>query len=134
MPYATRSDLVTAFGAAEVSGLEAQGRDIAAALAAAIATADSYLSSRYQVPLTAANAILTRVVCDIARFQLFGVSAEGEPEKRNAAAIAWLRDVAASRASIEGAAAAESTVGSAVPGRSPARAGQAVSGFEWSRY
>lgn len=134
MAYATRADLVAAFGAGEIAQLEAQGRDIGAALQVAEAEANSYLGARYQLPVAPASAKLTRVVCDLARYQLFGVMSEGEPKDRAQAAVAWLRDVAARRASIEGAVPAASGVGSAIAGQSSARSGQASSQFDWSGY
>ena len=134
MSYASRADLVAAFGAGEISQLEAQGRDIGAAIRVAEAEADSYLGSRYRLPVEPPTAKLTRVVCDLARYQLFGVMSEGEPKDRAQAAVAWLRDVAARRAGIEGAVPAASSVGSAIAGQSPARSGQASSQFDWGGY
>ena len=134
MAYASRADLVAAFGPGEIAQLEAQGRDVAAAIQVAEAEADSYLGARYQLPVSPITPKLTRVVCDLARYQLFGVVSDGEPKDRAQAAVAWLRDVAARRAGIEGAAPAVATAGSAIAGQSPARSGQADSQFNWSGY
>lgn len=134
MAYASRAALVAAFGASEIMQLEARGVDVDAAILVAEAEVDSYLSSRYRVPVEPPTSKLTRVVCDLARYQLFGVMSEGEPKDRAQAAVAWLRDVAARRASVEGAAPADSSEGSAIAGQSLARSGQGRSGFDWGSY
>lgn len=134
MVYASRADLVAAFGVNEIAQLEARGVDVEAAIRVAEAEVDSYLSGRYRVPVEPPTSKLTRVVCDLARYQLFGVMSEGEPKDRAQAAIAWLRDVAARRAHVEGAAPAVSGDGSAIAGQSPARSGQGRSGFDWGSY
>ncbi len=134
MSYASTADYAAAFGADELAQLVAQGRDVEGALAVAHAEADGYLGQRYRLPVLPADEKLKRTVLDIARYQLYGVSAEGEPQKRYEAAVAWLKDVVARRAGIPGALPAEDTTGIATPGQSPARSGQAVSNYDWDAY
>lgn len=133
MSYATRADLEDRYTAALIAQLETSGRDIGQALADADAEIDSYLSTRYVVPLS--GAVDPRVVaaaCDIAHYKLFTVQSEGEPAERYKLALAWLRDVSAGRANVTGAQARTDLAPQA--GMAPPRAGQADSGFCWERY
>ena len=102
--YATRQDLVDRFGAAELAQLTDRVNKPAStiddtivdrALGDASALIDGYLTGRYALPLTPVPGSLTRVCCDLARFFLWGKSAEkdGPIDRANTAAIAWLRDV-----------------------------------------
>jgi phage gp36-like protein len=106
--YATLSDLVARFGNDELVLLsdDANTGSIAAAVVDLVlgdvrATIDSYLTDRYQLPLTANPAALVPIACDLARFQLATRSgktrATDQMTQRNDNAIRWLRDVAAGK-------------------------------------
>lgn len=135
MPYATQADLESAFTSAEITQLVAGGRDVDTALTAASQEADSYLATRYAVPI-AANPLpehLVEVVCDIARYRLYAGAADEEVQTRYTQAIAWLKDVSAGRALLPGVP-LDAGDGAAVPGQSPAAYGQAKSHFDWAAY
>jgi phage gp36-like protein len=113
MAYCTTADLVAEFGEPALVQLTdidepAAGAVVTARADAAIARAsdeaDGYLGTRYAVPLDAAPLQLQGVVRDLAYFYLHRL---GAPEQVVAAADrarAWLRDVAAARVSLAGAA------------------------------
>lgn len=126
MTYATQADMTLAFGEAELIQLtDRTGTPdaidvsvLARALAAADALADNYLAVRYTVPLASTPAVLVEACCDIARYELTrgpGLRATEEIEKRYTQRVAWLRDVAAGRA----------TLGAATETAAPASAGLA---------
>lgn len=126
MTYATQADMQLAFGDAELiqltdrsGALDAIDASVLArALAAADALADNYLAVRYTVPLASTPAVLVEACCDIARYELTrgpGLRATEEIEKRYTQRVAWLRDVAAGRA----------TLGAATETAEPASAGLA---------
>lgn len=133
MSYASQDDLKAAYTAAEVAQLAASGRDVDKALADADAEIDSYLGVRYVVPLigTAPRRII-EAACDIARFRLFGVNSEGEPMERYKLVIAWLKDVSAGRANVDGL--TPSPDSTAEPGLGIVAHGQAKSCFDWGGY
>lgn len=106
--YADRTDL-TRFGisAAALSSVSTATQD--AALEAASRVADSYLRSRYTLPLTGYGDDLKRAVCAIAAWDL--LSTRGyDPQRggdeavrmRSDAAVSWLKDVSAGRAAVSG--------------------------------
>lgn len=107
MAYATRADL-TRLGirAGALSGVSSDDQD--AALEAASDLADSYLRSRYVLPLTGYGDDLKRAVCAIAAWDLLstrGYNPQGSDEAiqtRQEQAIAWLKDVSAGRAAVSG--------------------------------
>ncbi|HET7300109.1 MAG TPA: DUF1320 domain-containing protein [Oleiagrimonas sp.] len=135
MPYATQTDLETAFTANEIAQLMAGGRDVDVALTAASEEADSYLATRYAVPITA-NPLpehLVEVVCDIARYRLYAGDAYDEVQTRYEQAVKWLKDVSAGRALLPGVP-NDGGDGAAVAGQSPARYGQAASNFDWAGF
>lgn len=76
MPYATRPDLEALFGPSVVAELLLRHADPDAALAAALANAaaeiDSYLAGIYATPVAEAPAVLVRVACVMARYNLWG--------------------------------------------------------------
>ena len=133
MPYATRTDLEKAYTALNVAQLEASGRDIDEALAAADAEIDSYLSQRYPLPLVDATPErLVAAACDIARFRLYGVTSEGEPLDRYKLVMAWLRDVAKGIADVPGLTPRGDST--AAVGVGNVRTGQAKSRFDWGAH
>lgn len=134
MPYAAQTDLENAFTAAEIAQLIAGGRDVAGACDAASQEADSYLATRYAVPLSVpAPEHLVQAVCDIARYRLYAGAADTEVQNRYTQAVAWLKDVSAGRALLPGVPLAAGE-GSLTPGQSPVRYGQAASNFDWDGY
>lgn len=90
MAYVTENDLTQRFGAEELIQLTAtdpratapDADVLARAIADAEAEIDSYLAARYQLPLPAVPAVLTRVACDIARFRLWNDRASDEVRQR----------------------------------------------------
>ena len=77
MPYATQTDMETRFGVDELiqrtsrTGAAIDTDVLGRALADADAEIDSYLASRYALPLPSTPAVLVRLACDITRYQLF---------------------------------------------------------------
>ncbi len=83
MTYATKADLVSAFGANEV--LQLSDRDVTGvdddaligrALDDAAAEINGYLQTRYALPLSNVPRLLTVLACDITRFRLCGSGAQ----------------------------------------------------------
>lgn len=134
MPYAAQTDLENAFTPAEIAQLIAGGRDVDGAIEAASEEADTYLATRYAVPLqTPYPEHLVQAVCDIARYRLYAGAADQEVQNRYAQSVGWLKDVSAGRALLPGVA-LDAGVGADVPGQSPVLAGQANSNFDWCSY
>ncbi|MDP2808642.1 MAG: DUF1320 domain-containing protein [Rhodocyclaceae bacterium] len=77
MAYATRADLEDRHGAEEMEQRESMlpAGAVAGALADADAEIDSYLAARYPLPLATVPALLTRIACAIARYNLLGEAA-----------------------------------------------------------
>jgi len=110
--YATQADMALAFGDDELIQLTDRATPpagaidasvLARSLAAADALADNYLAVRYSVPLASTPAVLVEACCDIARYELTrgpGLRATEEIERRYTQRVAWLRDVAAGRATL----------------------------------
>lgn len=103
MPYATQADMQTAFGADELIQLTDRADppvgaiDTAVldrALEAADGEIDSYLATRYALPLASVPVILRDCAADIARYRLHGRGVPERVEKAYQARVAWLRDVA----------------------------------------
>lgn len=128
MTYATPTDLLTRFDAAEIAQRVDRGvpRLVGAELLAAVAnggnldafteaevlratvakglieralqdadeTINSYLSSRYVLPLSTVPAVLARVACEMARFYLYDDQVTDLIKDRHAANIKWLGEVA----------------------------------------
>jgi len=76
MPYATPSDITTAYGPDALFAADRDGDGAAdagiveAALADASAEIDSFLANRYSLPLDGAHAVLTRICIDIAIYRM----------------------------------------------------------------
>lgn len=77
MPYATRTDLEDRYGVDELEQRESMlpAGAVAGALTDADAEIDSYLAARYPLPLASVPALLKRVACAIARYNLLGEAA-----------------------------------------------------------
>lgn len=105
MAYATQSDLEERFGTQELIELTDRTNRpattidvsvVTAAIADAEELANSYLAKIYQLPLAPAPSVLTRIVCEIARYFLHGRRTEKDDPVTRAYydALAWLKDVA----------------------------------------
>lgn len=107
MTYATRQEMIDRFGEEELTQLTDQ-LDLGAIddvrLGKALADADdeinTYLASRYTLPLTAVPTVLKRVAADIARYYLYDDRATEQVTKRHSDALRWLREVANGSASL----------------------------------
>lgn len=135
MAYATTTDLVR-FGlpAAALSGISTAAQE--AAIDAASALADSYLRSRYTVPLTSYGVDLTQQVCALAAEMLLttrgfdATRANGDAVTLRADnARAWLRDVSAGRAAVSGGNAAPAAVSIARASTAPTTASTGERGW-----
>lgn len=108
MPYATTTDL-TRFGLPSTALTGVSSTTQEEAISAASALADSYMRSRYAVPLTAWGDDLRQCVCALAAETLL-TSRGLDPGRANGDVIltradnarAWLKDVSAGRASVSG--------------------------------
>lgn len=106
MTYASRGDMVKAFGETECVALSDRNYTGAidddvlnGGLVRASARIDSYLSGRYPVPWTDTPGVLVGTCCDIARYELTGAETQNTEEirKRYEDAIRYLEGVAAGR-------------------------------------
>lgn len=101
MGHCVVQDLVDRFGAAEMAQLtdREHGTTLDNAVAQraiddASSEMDSYLASRYRLPLPVDPPVLKVVCADIARYRLYEDKATEEVTKRADDARAWLKDVA----------------------------------------
>ena len=108
MGYCVVQDLVDRYGQAEMAAItdRTAGTTLDTAVAQraiddAASEMDSYLASRYRLPLTAAPAVLLVVCADIARFLLYKDRPTEEVRKRAEDARAWLKDLAKGYASLD---------------------------------
>jgi phage gp36-like protein len=134
MNYATANDLITRFGEDELiqlvpddTGANFEAGRVDAALADASRHIDSYLRLRQAVPVDPAPQILVGVCADIARFKLHDDHAPDEAGDRYKAAIQWLKDIAAGKASL-----GENDNTVTGTGRVVTRTGN--SGFDWDAH
>lgn len=134
MNYATATDLLTRFDAAEIAQRADRGmpRLVSAELLTAVAAStdlsawtteevaraavamivvnralkdaadsiDSYVSARYELPLSTVPSVLERVACDLARYYLYDDQVTEVIQKRYDDCIKLLGDVAAGRVSL----------------------------------
>lgn len=107
MTYAVQQDLIDRFGNQEILELTDRaslGAIDAAVVDRALADADgeinSYLESRYTLPLAAVTPILVRLAADIARYYLYDDRVTDSVKKRYDDAIAFLVLVAKGSATI----------------------------------
>lgn len=108
MGYCTVQDLVDRYGQAEMAAItdRSAGVSLDSAVAQravddASSEMDSYLASRYRLPLTAAPVVLKVVCADIARFILYKDQPLEEVRKRAEDARTWLKDLAKGYASLD---------------------------------
>ena len=104
MSYCTPQDMIDRFGENEL--IDLTDRDDTGAINAdvlgraiddASAKIDSYLGSRYQLPIDPLPPILVRYACDIARFNLYDESVPDVVETRHKDATRFLELVAAGK-------------------------------------
>lgn len=107
--YTTQDELLVRFGPDELLANADRDADgtvdadvVAGAIEAAQATIDSYIGTRYAVPLETVPEAVRKVAQDLARYELYTVEPLKIVSDRHAAAIAWLKDVSAGRARIDG--------------------------------
>lgn len=113
MSYATLLDMVDRFGELElvqrtdrVDGLAMDAVVLGRALADADAEIDSYLATRYSLPLASTPPVVNRLACEIARYRLFD---DGVPETvrvRYQDAVSLLKRLASGEVLLPGLAAA----------------------------
>lgn len=138
MTYATEQTMIERFGEVELVQLTDQtGRGVidAAVLDRALADADrlidSYLRTRYTMPLDAgvvSASGLDLAAANLARYLLMGAQATPEVSVRYRDTTAWLRDVQAGRASLG----TSDPAPAAHPGK--VRTAESASGFDWDAY
>lgn len=137
MSYITQDELIKRFGENELIQLtdrehlgDINTEVLNEAIADAAATVESYLQQQYTLPLDQAlidASPLKRIAGDIVRYFLFENGADEEVEKRYRDAIAWLRDIAAGKA----------TLGSQdtnAANQNRITTGCGVSNFDWEAY
>ena len=101
--YATRDDLIARFGVQSIESLEktvAKVVDPAVsekAIRDATELADSYIASRYSLPLSGIPESLKKYVLDIARYNLYVQKPTEEVTKRYEEALTWLNRIASGR-------------------------------------
>lgn len=71
---------------------------IALAIASADGLIDSYLASRYSLPLVSTPAVLKEAALDLARYELHKERATEEVRDRRKEVVAWLRDLSSGKA------------------------------------
>lgn len=113
MSYATLLDMVDRFGELElvqrtdrVDGMAMDAVVLGRALADADAEIDSYLATRYSLPLASTPPVVNRLACEIARYRLFD---DGVPETvrvRYQDAVSLLKRLASGEVLLPGLAAA----------------------------
>lgn len=104
MSYATRQNLIDAVGQEVVDQREETlgTGAVNQALADACAEIDSYLCTKYAVPVPASGN-MQRICVQIAQYRLLGDAADDRSRQDYDDAIRWLKDVQAGRAAIPNA-------------------------------
>lgn len=109
MTYALQADMQAALGDGELIQLTDRADPpvgaidatvLARALEAADGEIDSYLASRYSLPLVSVPVILRDCAVDIARYRLHDRGVPDRVKEAYKDRIAWLRDVASGKASL----------------------------------
>lgn len=101
MAYATAQDMIKRFGEEELIDLTDRDGSLGSiaapvldqALADASAEIDGYLGGRYKLPLATVPAVLIRICCDIARYQLYDERANEQLQTRYQDSIKFLRSL-----------------------------------------
>lgn len=105
--YCTLNDLVARFGAeiAGVSDRDGDGQPDAAVVTKAIGTAtsriDSYIGTRYALPLVTVPPVIQTACEDLARAELYTTEIPDAVKEQRAATIRWLQDIAKGTASLD---------------------------------
>lgn len=107
MTYATQQSMIDRYGSPEliqltdkVDGLTVNTAVLTVALADADAEINSYLASRYTLPLTQITDEVVRMACDITRYKLHTDNIPATVKDRYDAVIAKLRDISKGVASL----------------------------------
>lgn len=111
MGYAAQQDLYDRFGQTEIDTLADRNGDgvpdpgvITGVLADADETINSYLQARYTLPLVlldgSAPVLLTRLACDLARYDLYGDAVPAVVQTRRDAATKMLQAISTGTASL----------------------------------
>ena len=107
MSYATAEDMIKRFSLVELvnlAPLEMQGeydaQKVTIALADSESEINSYLSTRYTVPLDSPPEIIESACCDLARYRLYASHTTEEVQQRYKDRIKWLISVAKGEASL----------------------------------
>lgn len=109
MSYAAQTDMVNRFGNTEVVALTDRSQTgaidptvLQPALDSASAQIDTYLSGRYQLPLTMVPLYLINICCDLARYDLCTGDTRGTPEieERYKNAVRFLELAAAGKVTL----------------------------------
>lgn len=107
MDYCTSAQLITRFGEQEL--IQLTDRDgsgviddtvLAQAIGEASSEIDSYLRSRYPLPLLSTTNELARVAGDMARYRLYDDRMIDIVETRYKQAVDWLKAISSGRASL----------------------------------
>jgi len=111
MAYCNQDDILKLIPRDELAELTTETGDepdpevVSEAIAKAEAEIDSYLGTRYAVPLSPVPAIVKSLAADLALYHLYSRRSVAPPVRRQkyVDAVAFLKEVAAGRALIEGA-------------------------------
>jgi phage gp36-like protein len=111
MAYCTQDDILKLIPRDELAELTAESGDepdaavVSEAIAKAEAEVDSYLGTRYAVPLSPVPAMVKSLAQDLALYHLYSRRSVAPSVRRQkyVDALAFLKEVAAGRALIEGA-------------------------------
>ena len=111
MPYATQAEMTERFGAVELAqltdctnGTVIDTTVLGRALTDADAEIDSYLATRYSLPLASTPVVLTRLASDVARYRLFDDAAPTQVRQRYEDAISLLKRLASGDVQLAGSA------------------------------
>lgn len=109
MTYAVQADLVDRFGTEELAqrtdrsnGTVIDTVVLGRALADADAEADSYLATRYALPLKTTPVVLVRLCSDIARYRLYDDGVPDTVRNRYQDAVALLKRLASGEVQLAG--------------------------------
>jgi phage gp36-like protein len=131
MTYATQADLTDRFGAVELAqltdrtnGVVIDATVLGRALADADAEIDSYLATRYSLPLESTPVVLVRMAADMARYRLYDDRVTEAVRQRYGDAVSLLKRMATGEVQLAGStvlAAATTGAGNAVAVLAPDR-------------
>ena len=131
MTYATQADLTDRFGAVELAqltdrtnGVVIDATVLGRALTDADAEIDSYLATRYALPLASTPVVLVRMAADIARYRLYDDRVTEAVRQRYGDAVSLLKRMATGEVQLAGStvlAVATTGSGNAVHTRTPTR-------------